>query len=125
MYVIYTFKDLFKNSGNSKNNSQIKEDNTKQSIGRAEIELIANIQESAMANSGTDEFTLFESIKNLNGEDLKAVYNFFGKRNYAFTGKGGNLIGELLSLPEWYHRELNDSDLKKMRNIWSKAKIIF
>ncbi len=85
---------------------------------------IADTQFNCMKGLGTNEDYLFSSIEQLNGEELKAVYNAFGSRNYSITGQQGitaenNILGVKLDLFGWYKKELSKKELTKMRMLWN------
>lgn len=82
-------------------------------------ENLANELDRAMNRPGTDEDIMFKLLSPLSVNDLIGVYNAFGKRTNtqglpkfplarAFEG---NLI-------EWFHIELGDEDLERMKKIW-------
>jgi hypothetical protein len=95
------------------------------SISKDEARLIANSQLSSMDLLGTDEDTLFQSLENLSGADLRKVFNEFGRPCYnGYTqcvGLDKYLGGRDLDLFGWYAEELGESDKKKMRDIWAKT----
>lgn len=87
-------------------------------IVNAEAQAIAERQYEAMNRIGTDENELFRSLVNLNGADLRLVYEAFGVRNYyAFR--------DPLNLLSWYARELNRTELTRMKIIWYKSGLTF
>jgi len=81
---------------------------------------IAGAQYDAMNQWGTDEERLFSTLKDLNGKALQMVYRYFGKPKYSGIGRS-TLIGEDRTLFGWYAKELNDSELDKMKKIWYKS----
>ena len=121
--LLVKFKDFFKGFGNKRNEEEIPTGKT--SKPKAELKQIANAQETAMGDIGTDELTLFRTLEGLNSEDLKTVFNEFGKRNYQFGMRGGNVIGNTLNLFEWYNSELSGKELEKMREIWKVTNLAF
>ena len=82
-----------------------------------EISVISDYQYSAMNRLGTKDALLFNSISDLNVDDLKAVYNTFGIRKYD-RWKGSKIIGDNLDLLQWYKEELSPAEKTKMRDIW-------
>jgi len=106
---------------------KIKTEKAKLSRSIAELSLIADLQLTYMENPGTDEKGLFNSLEGLNSEDLKEVFNQFGKKEYALGTYQGEiaLIGENLNLLQWYNEELSGEDLKKMRKIWMNTGLTF
>jgi hypothetical protein len=95
-------------------------DNSTARITATEATAIANKQHSAMADLGTNEQLLFSSLNGLNGADLVKVYNAFGQKNYAGTGSWFG-VGYSLDLFGWYSEELDNTELARMRTIWSKS----
>lgn len=95
-------------------------DKSSAKITKTEAAAIANKQHSAMADLGTNEQLLFDSLKGLNGADLVLVFDAFGQKNYAATGSWFG-AGYSLDLFGWYSEELDGSDLAKMRAIWTKS----
>ena len=99
--------------------------NTADQSNRATItkdvaEQFAENQFSAMADLGSDEDTLVNDLKGLNGKDLQLVYSAFGTRNYAFSGNWFGL-GYSYDLFGWYKKELSDKRRKPLREIWAKS----
>jgi len=88
----------------------------------AEIASIAKSQLQAMDRFGTNESQLFDTLKALNGTDLRRVFNAFGTVRYSNTlGQGSVFFSTPLDLFGWYRAELGSSDLNKMRSIWEKS----
>jgi len=81
---------------------------------------IAQDQYNAMEGFGTNETILFDTLDNLNGDDLKMVFMDFGLRAPGSRVSGlwkydrGNIF-------TWYNAELSGSDLEKMREVWKKS----
>jgi hypothetical protein len=78
---------------------------------------------NAMKGVGTKETEVLEQIKNLNGDELKAVYNAFGKRNYSLFGHDGmltewNILGVQLDLYGWFKKEFSRPELDKIRAVY-------
>lgn len=96
-------------------------DTSKQpTITKDVAEQLAENQFSAMADVGSDEDTLVNELKTLNGKDLQLVYSAFGTRNYAWTGNWFGL-GYSYDLFGWYKKELSENELKQLREIWAKS----
>lgn len=89
-------------------------------ISKDVAEQLAENQFSAMADLGTDEDTLVNDLKGLNGTDLQRVYSAFGTRNYAYSGNWFGL-GYSYDLFGWYKKELSDKQRKPLREIWAKS----
>lgn len=123
LLTIYKFKGIQTNFGNTPLTNNLPTQKTSRS--NAELQIIADIQESAMGDLGTNEELLFTSLEGLNADDLKEVANLFGKRNYAFGMRGGAFIGNTLNIFEWYAAELSNRQLSKMQDIWKKTGITF
>lgn len=82
----------------------------------------------AMRGIGTDEKTVFEILDGLTGNELKAVYNAFGTRNYSLFGNDGflsrwSVTGFDLDLFGWFKKELGKADLEEMRALWKRKKV--
>lgn len=101
------------------------------SITKNEAKSIAVQQLGAMDRPGTSTSSLFDQLANLNGQDLKAIYNHFGVVWYdPFLGtQSGSLMKHIghkqRDLFGWYRGELGDDDLKRMQNIWYKSGLSF
>ena len=129
--ILYKFKDFFGSSSRSWINGNTKKLSASgsnffesQTLSDNELEQIAEMQFAAMDRYGTDETLLFDSLKNLNGKDLVKVFNFFGTRDYeGIQGNSQPIFGTQKNLFLWYSSELNQSELKRMREIWAKAKM--
>lgn len=89
-------------------------DKRPRTITDTKAEQIAKAQYDAMNRPGTDEITLFRTLDNLTGEDLKKVFEKFGKPRYSITIGNRDLFG-------WYRAELNKNELTIMRRIWHKS----
>jgi hypothetical protein len=83
---------------------------------------IAQNQYNAMYDLGTDETALVNSLKPLNGADLRLVYNEYGSPLYSAFGTLPYL-GAPLDLFGWYNKELgsNSGTIKELRSIWMKS----
>jgi len=90
------------------------------SIGQANT--IAQNQYNAMYDIGTDENALVATIKQLNGADLRLVYNEYGSPKYSSFGTLP-YFGAPLDLFGWYNKELgsNSGPIKELRAIWAKS----
>lgn len=87
---------------------------------------IADQQFNAMNLPGTDEATLFNTLKGLNDEDLKQVYKEFGRRSPSTNVTNWDWLDEFgkpSDLINWYREELNSSELERMRKIWVNTKL--
>lgn len=124
-FLVWKFRGIFSQS--EKLSNPFSTLSLLRSKSKAELDTIADIQEMAMGDNGTDEDTLFNSLEGLNKYDLKELLNSFGKRKYLslFGTKGYSFTGTNISLMEWYLNELSGKDLQRMRDIWKKAEIIF
>lgn len=89
-----------------------------------EAQTIANRLYYAMADIGTNEDLLFDSLKNLTAQQLIMVYNAFGTRSYAFSGNWFGL-GYPLDLFGWFNQELSGNDLNNMKQLWAKTGLIW
>jgi hypothetical protein len=85
---------------------------------------IADQQEKAMQYAGTDFPALLRGVENLNSDELKQVFVYFGLRyNYTF-GITSSLPSNLMG---WYRDELSTwsiigkSQLTIMQEIWNKT----
>lgn len=93
-----------------------------QSKSNEALKQIAEMQDAAMNEMGTDEELLFQSLEGLNRKDLVKVFNYFGLRKYvSFTGQRDDIAGHPLNLFLWYKNELSGKDLKKMKSIWENS----
>lgn len=90
---------------------------------------IAELQQEAMGNPGTNWQRLTDSLKGLNGKDLQLVFNAFGSRWYdPLTGSTSGKIwptAESLNLFGWYAQELDNGEMNAMRAIWQKSGLKF
>ena len=87
---------------------------------------IAQQQYDAMNLPGTDEDTLFDTLKGLNTEDLKQVYKDYGRRSPRTNLTGSEWLDEFGSpsdLITWYREELDQEELKKMQAIWAGTQL--
>lgn len=89
------------------------------------LKSIADTQEAAMGDPGTNEDLLFNSLANMNGKDLQYIYTAFGKRWYdpLTSSSSGPLwpVAVQLDLFNWYIKELGSSDKQKMAQLWAKS----
>lgn len=99
-------------------NKPLPRPNVVATITMAEARAIAERQFIAMFRIGTDEDELFRSLNNLNGQDLRLVFEAYGVRNYFNFRTPLNLFG-------WYARELDRTDLMRMKIIWYKSGLTF
>jgi hypothetical protein len=97
-------------------------DGSSPSISVGQANTIAQNQYSAMHDFGTDETALVNSLKPLNGADLRLVYNEYGSPVYAGIGYLP-YFGAPLDLFGWYNKELgsNSGPIKELRAIWAKS----
>jgi len=89
------------------------------SKSEASLEQIAGDQFQMMYGFGTRWPMLYDSLKGLNSEDLRAVYKKFGWRSEKYFGVetfSGDLFG-------WYVADLSDSELVQMRQLWAQTGI--
>jgi len=129
LYALKKVSDFFKQTG-GKTAGERTEDIEKIPVDANKLQFlptvydrIADTQYWSMNQAGTDEKPLFDSLKNLNTEDLKAVYKAFGVRRPT-TGMYTNIpIGQASDLIAWYGSELNNSELSDMRKIWEPTKL--
>ena len=91
-------------------------------ISKGQANTIAQNQYNAMYDLGTDETALVNSLKPLNGADLRLVYNEYGSPLYSAFGTLPYL-GAPLDLFGWYNKELgsNSGTIKELRSIWMKS----
>lgn len=73
---------------------------------RPQAKIIADQQETAMQEAGTDETALFEPLVPLNGWQLAVIFEEFGVRPYS-----GTFGTENMNLFQWYDQELADQCL--------------
>ena len=85
-------------------------------ISDEKIKAIANQQEGAMKGLGTREDELLKGLEGLNTEELKMVYNAYGRRS-----DWANPMSFLSpkDLIQTYRSELSGDDLAKMKSIWA------
>jgi len=101
------------------------------SITDNEAKGIAQQQLGAMDRPGTNDASLFDQLANLNGQDLKAIYNHFGVVWYdpllgTQSGSFFKHIGhKQRDLFGWYREELGSDDLRRMQEIWYKSGLSF
>jgi hypothetical protein len=106
------------------NKTPTSDTSTQTSISNAEARAIADRQWSAMDGFGTDENSLFASLKGLNGKDLQKVFTSFGKRPYFGIG-GSVLFATDQDLFSWYSSELDKSEMAQMAKVWEKSGLKF
>jgi hypothetical protein len=73
---------------------------------------------NSMYGLGTDETLLFSSLKNLNVDDLKMVYNEFGFRKLGDTNWTKTVTEESKDLISWLKEELSGADLVRAEMIF-------
>lgn len=97
------------------------------SITNVEAQSIADILLGAMNRFGTSYDDMIKALAPLNGEDLKAVYNKFGKHHYdKYNGvKTWEWLGDERDLFGWFQGELDEEEDAKMRQIWAKSGLIY
>ena len=86
---------------------------------------IADIQYNAMNAYGTDTSALFNSLKGLDANELKAVAKAFGKRASTISiipGTEQSISGNR-TIFDWYNTELWEwtGNLDKMKAIWKNT----
>jgi hypothetical protein len=90
---------------------------------------IAEYQFNAMGGIGTDNSSLFNSLKGLTTDDLILVYNSFGKREYSVVGypasKWLNKWSTKEDLLSWYNKELNYLQYNRMKKLWENTNLNF
>ena len=98
------------------------QDATSPTISVGQANTIAQNQYNAMYDLGTDETALVNTLKPLNGADLRLVYNEYGSPLYSAFGTLP-YIGAPLDLFGWYNKELgsNSGPIKELRAIWLKS----
>lgn len=129
LFALKKISDFFKQTG-GKSAEEKTNDIEKLPIDANKLQFLPTVYDSiadnqywAMNRAGTDEAALFESLKNLNTEDLKAVYKAFGVRRPT-TGMYTNIpVGQASDIVTWYVSELSGSDLADMRKIWANTKL--
>lgn len=116
---------LYRNAGNIDFTKKVDEINKKpldrpdpSMLLDVEAAAIAERQHKAMNRPGYDRGALFGSIQNLNGAELRQVYEQYGTRKFSW------FVGDR-DLLQWYVLELSPSDLQRMRIIWFKAGLTF
>ena len=97
-------------------------DSSSPTISKGQANTIAQNQFNAMYDLGTDETALVNSLKPLNGADLRLVYNEYASPKYSAFGTFPYL-GAPLDLFGWYNKELgsNSDTIKELRSIWLKS----
>lgn len=85
---------------------------------------------NAMNQWGTDSSEIFDTLKDMNPDDLRLIYAAFGSRPYSGVGAPGTAakrmgIYEDILLGTWFKKELGWIDLKKVRTIFAAAGIEF
>jgi len=98
----------------------------KATITTNDAAIIAAEQQAAMEYGfwgATDEDALINMLKPLNGNDLRLVFNAFGKKAYLFSTEAPSWMGTDINLFGWYKEELSEYWLKKMREIWRKSQL--
>lgn len=118
IFLVYMFRGAFGNIIDYLNLRGEKKE--KQSKSDDALKQIAEMQDAAMNEVGTNETLLFKSLEGLNGTDLQKVFNYFGTRKY-FLGTRDDILGHKINLFLWYTSELSGNDLKKMKEIWNKS----
>jgi hypothetical protein len=98
------------------------QDGSSATISKGQANTIAQNQYNAMYDLGTDETALVNSIKTLNGANLRLVYNEYGSPLYSAFGTLP-YFGAPLDLFGWYNKELsrNSGTIKELRSIWMKS----
>lgn len=125
LYKRFFNGDAIKN-GESFDPSNLKLNNSLLTKSLEALKVIADNQYLAMNKYGTDTQLLFESLSNLNAEDLRAVNKFFGKRCSTISLFPGTsqCISPYLNLFQWYNEELGESDLIKINELWLKSGLL-
>lgn len=77
-----------------------------------------------MDRYGTKFEPMVIALRGLNGKDLQLVYKAFGVQKYFGTGRGV-LLGDDLSLFQWFNKELTPDELEQMREIWRISGLTF
>jgi len=95
-------------------------------ISPSEADVLAQGQFAAMNKMGTDDIDeMTAQLENLTANDLKKVFNAFGRPCYngwtECVGIDRYLGGQDLNLFGWYNEELTDSEKEKMRAVWRKT----
>lgn len=91
-------------------------------------ERIADQLFSEMRGMKRNKPKVYELLEGLTGNELKAVYNAFGSKNYSLFGNDGflakwNVTGFQLDLFGWFKKELHGDSLDEMRALWNRKKI--
>jgi hypothetical protein len=97
-------------------------DESSPTISKGQANTIAQNQYNAMYDVGTDEIALVNSLKPLNGADLRLVYFEYASPVYSVFGTLP-FFGAPLDLFGWYNKELgsNSGTIKELRSIWMKS----
>lgn len=120
----FLFKKFFK-GGTTKDVPKLAVDKSNLSKEEFYLKNIAENQYNAMNEWGTNLTLLFSGLDTLNADDLKQIYNDFGKRcsNVSVFPGTYQCITEYRDLLQWYVSELSGGDLTKMKGIWTKTGI--
>lgn len=89
-------------------------------IDTEQMKNIAEQVHNLMLDFGSNFDSVYDELKNLTGEQLKEVYNQFGRRAYFGFGRLFG-IGAGLDLFGWFKKELDDQELLQMRSLWNNA----
>jgi hypothetical protein len=117
-----TPRDENKGKGMPKTSKDGSTERSTDTISEGVAKQISEQQLNAMDEQGTNEELLFSSLRGLNGKSLEKVYQAFGNVRYLYFGKSPiPKYGRNLNLFGWYKEELNEKEMDKMRDIWSKT----
>jgi hypothetical protein len=116
---------LLRNSGKYDFEKNVRDINAKplprqavSNLTPAEAGAIAERQHKAMNRPGYNGNDLFSAINDLNGAELRQVYEAYGLRRYSW------FVGDK-DLFQWYVLELSRPDLSRMKILWYKAGLTF
>jgi hypothetical protein len=108
-----THVDLIKALNINQNNLQ---------LDRNTYKRIAQQQYDAMNGPGTNTTILFNTVKNLNADELKTVFMDYGLRAPTVTVFGyTTAVGTREDLIAWYDNDLDKKELVQMADIWRKT----